>query len=202
MSTTAGADIRDLDARAVRATVALVSPVTAADLTRSTPCAGWTLGDLLAHMTAQHRGFAAAAAGDAGDLAHWQVRPLGDDPAGTYAAAAAEVVTAFHGDDVPERRFVLPELATGHTFPAAQAISFHFIDYVVHAWDVARSLDRPLEFDPDVLAAALAVARQVPDGERRHAPGAAFRPAVPAPPRAGPLDQVVAWLGRSPTWPA
>ena len=60
-------DIRDLDARAVRASVDVVEEITAVDLSRPTPCAGWTLGDLLAHMTVQHQGFAAAAAGRGAD---------------------------------------------------------------------------------------------------------------------------------------
>ena len=52
-------------------------------------------------------------------------------------------------------------------FPAAQAISFHFIDYLVHGWDVARSLGVDYELEPDLLAAALPVAQAVPDGEPR-----------------------------------
>ena len=56
-------DVRELDRRAVRASVDMVAKVTIEDLGRPTPCAGWTLADLLAHMTAQHRGFAAAAEG-------------------------------------------------------------------------------------------------------------------------------------------
>ena len=100
-------DIRELDRRAVLASVEVVSRVTAADLGRATPCAGWTLGDLLAHMTVQHHGF----------------------------------------------------------------------------------------------AAALRIAATVPDGPERLRPGAAFRPGLAAPAGAGPLDRVVALLGRSPNWP-
>ena len=48
-------------------------------------------------------------------------------------------------------------------FPARQAISFHFVDYVVHSWDVARTLDLPLDFEPALLDAALAVAKAVPE---------------------------------------
>jgi hypothetical protein len=68
----AGRDIVGLNARAVRASVQIVSQASAADLSRPTPCSDWTLGELLAHMTAQHEGFAAAAAGDGADLVHWQ----------------------------------------------------------------------------------------------------------------------------------
>src|SRR6266568_1980176 len=90
-------DMRELDAGAVLASVKVVSAVTAGDLGRPTPCAGWTLGDLLAHMTVQHDGFAAAAAGRGGDLTVWQAGaptedpaaedPAAEDPAAEYAAA-------------------------------------------------------------------------------------------------------------------
>jgi hypothetical protein len=34
--------------------------------------------------------------------------------------------------------FSLPEITTKITFPGRQAIGFHFVDYGVHAWDIAR----------------------------------------------------------------
>ena len=73
-------DITELDARAVRATVALVNQITPADLDRPTPCGPWNLGELLAHMIAQHHGFAASAHGGAADLADWQPAPPAADP--------------------------------------------------------------------------------------------------------------------------
>jgi uncharacterized protein (TIGR03083 family) len=54
------ADMVRLDASAVQASVQVVSQARAEDLARPTPCDGWTLTELLAHMTAQHNGFAAA----------------------------------------------------------------------------------------------------------------------------------------------
>ncbi|MFC8721703.1 maleylpyruvate isomerase family mycothiol-dependent enzyme, partial [Kitasatospora sp. NPDC057198] len=92
---TRAADIRTLDARALRAARSLVDRVGADQLDRPTPCGSWTLGQLLAHMTGQNHGFAAAARGDGRDLAHWADRPVGDDPAGVFAASAAEVAAAF-----------------------------------------------------------------------------------------------------------
>jgi uncharacterized protein (TIGR03086 family) len=194
--------IIDAHRRAVLASVEVVSRVTAADLGRDTPCAGWHLGDLLTHMTAQHRGFAAAAQGAGADLAAWQPRPLGDDPAGEYATAAHQVLDAFAADGVLARDFALPEITTARTFPGAEAITFHLVDYVAHGWDVARSLGLPYELDPEVLELALRIAKAVPDGESRLAPGAAFAPAVSVPENAPALDLVVALLGRSPAWPA
>jgi uncharacterized protein (TIGR03086 family) len=195
----AGRDIVGLDARAVRASVQIVSQASAADLSRPTPCSDWTLGELLAHMTAQHEGFAAAAAGDGADLVHWQTGAPVADPVGEYAAAAERVTAAFAAAGVLGGEFVLPEISPKLRFPAAEAIGFHFVDYVVHGWDVARALGRGYDLEPDVLAAALPIAQAVPDGERRRRPGAAFAPRVAAS-SGGPLGQIVALLGRQPDW--
>ncbi len=193
-------DLRAADERAVRASVAIVAKATPDDLGRSTPCSAWTLGDLLGHMIAQHRGFAAAAQGDGADLARWRVHPLGDDPAGAYAEAADGVLAAFAGPDVLERPFALPEFGPGASFKGARAVGFHFIDYVVHAWDVARSLDLPFELDDDLSDDALRIAAMVPGGDHRLQPGAAFAPVLPAPDGASPLDRILTALGRSPDW--
>ena len=190
--------IIDAHRRAVLASVDVVSRIGDGDLGRDTPCAGWHLGDLLAHMTVQHDGFAAAAKGLGADPAVWQPRPLGADPTGEYAAAAHRVLDAFAAPGVLAREFALPEISTAVTFPAERAIGFHLVDYVAHGWDVARSLGLPYQLDPDVLDIALRVAAAVPDGENRLAPGAAFAPALPVPEDAPALDRIVALLGRSP----
>jgi uncharacterized protein (TIGR03086 family) len=195
-------DLVAMDARAVRASVDVVARAGGADLHRPTPCTGWTLADLLAHMTAQHHGFAAAATGRGADPEAWRVRPLGPDPAATYAAAAEEVLAAFASEGVLTARFALPEFSTEATFSGRRAIGFHFVDYVVHTWDVARALNVAPDLPDDVVLAALPVAEAVPDGPGRRAPGAAFAPRRPVPPGATPMDRVLALLGRSPTWPA
>jgi uncharacterized protein (TIGR03086 family) len=194
------ADIRELDARAVRATIDVVEGVKPTDLSRPTPCSEWTLGDLLAHMTVQHKGFAAAAAGRGADLQVWKVSAPGPDPVADYAIASELVIAAFAEPGVLERGLALPEIMPGVEFPAPQAISFHFIDYVVHGWDVARALGQPFELDDDLVQAAVPVADAVPEGDRRLRPGAAFRPGVPTPDGASPLDRILAMLGRAPAW--
>jgi uncharacterized protein (TIGR03086 family) len=194
------ADVRDLDRRAVAASVEVVSRVTADDLGRPTPCSEWTLGQLLTHMTAQHLGFAAAAAGHGADPDAWKAAPLAGEPVLEYAAAADAVIAAFAEPSVLERRFQLPEIMPGMAFPAGQAISFHFIDYVVHGWDVARALGVSYELDAELAEAGLPVAQAVPCGASRLRPGAAFRPVLDAPAEADPLDRILTLLGRSPDW--
>ena len=97
-------DIVALDAQAVRASVELVARAHPADLARPTPCADWTLHGLIAHMAAQHYGFAAAAAGD-GDPARWRPRRLGRDPGADYRAAAAAALAAFAAPGSLDRQF-------------------------------------------------------------------------------------------------
>jgi uncharacterized protein (TIGR03086 family) len=196
-----GRDIVTLDAQAVRASIAVVSLVGAGDLVRATPCGDWTLAELIAHMTVQHDGFAAAAAGDGADLSRWQPRPPAANPVGEYLEAAARVLTAFGRHGVLDREFALPEISPDVRFPAVRAIGFHLVDYVVHGWDVARSLGRAYELEPELLAAALTIARKVPDGEPRRQPGAAFAPRVALASDGDVLDEIVALLGRRPGWP-
>jgi uncharacterized protein (TIGR03086 family) len=182
-------DLRSLDERAVRASVAVVAQVSTDDLSAPTPCDQWDLRHLLAHMTAQHRVFAAAAAGRETGL------PRTDNPIQAYAAAAEAVISAFAEPGVLERGFLLPEISP-RPVPAALAIGFHLVDYVAHGWDVAKTIGVPYEVPEDVLAAALPIAESVPDGESRRVPGAAFAPRVTEP--GGPaLDRFLALLGRS-----
>jgi uncharacterized protein (TIGR03086 family) len=197
-------DLRSPHRVAILASVDLVSAVTVDDLSRATPCAGWDLGDLLTHMTVQHRGFAAAARGHGAESAIWEPETVADavatHPAGSYAAAAAEVIDAFAGAGVLDAAFALPEFGPGATFPGSLAIGFHLVDYVVHGWDVARTMGQPFEVPADVVAAALPMALAVPDGQFRTAENAFFGPAVPSGDQADDLDRILAFLGRSPQW--
>ena len=96
--------------------------------------------------------------------------------------------------------FALPEFGPGATFPGARAIGFHFIDYVVHGWDVARSLGVAFELPSEVVAAVMPLALAAPDDGRRGT-GAPFMSAVPGSGEVGDLDRILAHLGRSPAWP-
>jgi uncharacterized protein (TIGR03086 family) len=197
-------DIRSFHRVAVMASVDIVDKVRPADLQRPTPCDGWNLAQLLAHMTVQHRGFAAAARGDGADLARWDVATVADavasDPAATYAAAATDVLEAFADDGVLEATFALPEFGPGAAFPGEQAIGFHFVDYVVHGWDVARAIDVPFTLPDEVISAVLPLVLAVPDGDFRTAPESPFARAIDAGEGVSELDGALLHLGRSPAW--
>ncbi|MEU2250634.1 TIGR03086 family metal-binding protein [Streptomyces sp. NPDC019224] len=192
-------DIIELDHVAALESVRLVGRANPGDWDRPTPCDAWTLLRLVEHMGAQHLGFAAAARGEGADAAAWAPRGAGNDPAAWYRGTARAVLDAFARPGAAERRFALPEISAGTTFPGVAAMGFHFIDCVVHSWDVAASLGLPLALPDEVVAAALPLALRVPGGAARERPDAAFRPALPVA-DGGPLARVLAALGRSPDW--
>ncbi|MCX5394417.1 TIGR03086 family metal-binding protein [Streptomyces sp. NBC_00094] len=195
-------DILELDRTAVLETVRLLEHATPEDWERPTPCAGWDLRRLVAHMAGQHHGFAAAAAGGGSDLAAWQDRPLGDHGLATYRASTEIVLGTFAEQGVLTREFSLPEISTELRFPATVAIGFHFLDYVVHGWDVAQALGVELNLSEKTAEAALLFALRVPDDERRLGPEAQFAPSLPAGAGKGSLDLILAALGRSTDWHA
>ncbi len=116
--------------------------------------------------------------------------------------AARDVLTAFADDAVLQASFALPEFGPNATFPGAIAIGFHFIDYVVHGWDVAESLGVAYTLPDDVVDAALPLALAVPDGDFREMADAPFARALddPAATSATKLDRILRHLGRSPDW--
>lgn len=188
---------------AVEASISVVAAVSPGDLARATPCEGWTLADLLTHMTAQHHGFATAARGLGADLDVWRTdrfaTAIDTDPVGTYTDAARDVLMAFSADRIDEAPFALPEFGQDVTVPGETAMGFHFVDYVVHGWDVAATLGIPFTLPDDVIAAVLPIVLAVPDGQFRDAADSPFAPALE---QTGGDDfaRILRHLGRRPDW--
>ncbi|GGN73135.1 TIGR03086 family protein [Streptomyces albiflavescens] len=198
--TTTGPDIVELDRIAVHESLRVVGLARETDWERDTPCAGWTLRRLVAHMAAQHHGFAAAARGAGHEEAYWREPEDMSDPARTYRGAATTVLAAFAEPGVGEREFVLSGLGGG--FPGRVAVGFHFIDYVVHAWDVAATLGVGLDLPGHVLEAGLAVARRVPTDPAGRGASFAFASALQVTAGADSLEEALRLLGRDPEkWP-
>lgn len=164
-----------------------------------TPCTEWDLRQLVEHMILDNRGFTAAARGDVSDRSVWSDRSFGPDLRVEYARSAGDVMTAFA---TPVDRFWLPRINDAVTFPAAQAISFHLLDYLVHGWDVAAAIGYPVAFEKDLLDAVQEIGdREVLNGPNRLRPGASFQPALEPEATESKQDRLLRTLGRSPSWP-
>ncbi|WP_433326054.1 TIGR03086 family metal-binding protein [Spirillospora sp. CA-294931] len=194
------ADFRELDRRAADLYLEAVAHVTPEQLRLPTPCADWTVHGLLRHQVSQDEGFAAAARGEGETLSVWRNGLLGDDPYGAAKRSLALVTEAFGEDGVLEREFVLPEVRQGGGFPARLAISFHFVDLVVHAWDVAAAVGAAWEPDAALVEAALKVAAIVPSDPETRGPGLSFDQVSPVPAGAPGKDELLGALGRDPGW--
>ncbi|MEV7773002.1 TIGR03086 family metal-binding protein [Kitasatospora sp. NPDC086791] len=218
MSAAARPGIVELHARSLELAAEVVDAVRPERLDLPTPCAGWTLRRLLAHVVGQQQGFAAAARGAGPDLALWADAPIGEglpgeDPAGAFRRTAVELTAAFREAAAADRRVWLPELLTTAPIPLDRAVGFHLLDTLVHAWDVAAALGTgagvgaAVEREEALIAALVAVAEAVPDTPEARAPGRAFGPGLPpgegeaAGVGAGRFERVLAMLGRDPAWP-
>jgi len=137
------------------------------DLGRPTPCAGWSLAELLAHMIGQHRGFAEAVRKL--DAPREAYLPVSYDPA-AWRGSVDELTAAFAGADLRAAAVAVELTAT--PLPVGQLVAAQLLDTVVHTWDIAQSVG--VDFTPpdDLLAATAAIAAAIPD--RAFGPGRAF----------------------------
>ena len=94
----------------------------------------------------------------------------------------------------------LMEVREYGSFPRRTALTFHLLDCVIHAWDLARAIDVPYEPPPDLVEQAFALARGIPDTDTARGPGAAFERSVKVPGDAADFDQLLGLLGRNPDW--
>lgn len=184
--------IIDLHRRATEAVRPIVAQIKPTDWDSPTPCAGWDLRTLMAHMIGQDQGFAVAALADVTVDAFAPRSPSIE----AHTACANLVVAAFAAAD-PTRQVLLPEF-NGRRFPLENVIGFHLLDTLVHGWDVATTLGIQVDYDEDLLAAVQAQAEQVPDGPVRTAPDAAFAPVLSG--NFTGWARTLALLGRDPNY--
>lgn len=148
MSTTSR-DPRTLLPRAMAEFDARVRGVPADAWQRPTPCAAWSVGDVVNHMVYECRWTPHLLRGDAmsdvgdrydGDL-------LGDDPLSAWAEAAhaaREAATAATLDETIHASF--GDISGGFYLWQLSA------EYLVHGWDVARGAGGDERFDPELVS--------------------------------------------------
>lgn len=168
----------DLDRRSLAVIDEMLAGASAADLERPTPCAGWSLADLLRHQIGENHGFAQAVHEGRATAQTWASGAAATDLFAGYRESVGVVLEAFGTPDLVERQLTIHDFGT---FPGGVAVTMHLIDTVVHGWDVAASLGVAYRPDPEAVAACLPMAEQIPDTDGSRGPGRSFSRAVAEP---------------------
>ena len=118
-----------------------------------TPCTQWDVRALVNHVVGANRRYTLLLHGAATDEveATRAVDHLGDDPAASFAATAAELEAAFSEPGAMARTAC--HRAGERT--GAQLLEMRVLDIAVHTWDLARAIRAGESLDPDVVAFAL-----------------------------------------------
>lgn len=151
--------------------VDVLTNVTEDHLIASTPCAEYSVGDVLHHVGGLAVAFAAAARKDRGPLTGraWT------DP------SAWQGMTQIAAMDMPGEAVGMVALT----------------EVVIHGWDLAHATGQAYDVDPGIAEAVLAnVAQLAAQGPVE----GLFGPAVPIADDAPVLDRIIALSGRDPAW--
>ncbi|MBV8179164.1 MAG: TIGR03086 family protein [Mycobacterium sp.] len=184
-------DFRDfyaMDAGALNDLRFDVGSVTDAELQLPTPCGGWDVEDLIAHMDAEHEAI---------------LEPLTDalapdpDVRTAFDKSATRWITAFGRHR--SATVLVPKFGT--ELPVKSVLAAHFMDMLVHRLDLAHARGKIAHIADEWISVALGVARAIPaDSPLRNPSSPAYSYSSPVSiVRDAPLlDQLVAALGRNP----
>jgi uncharacterized protein (TIGR03086 family) len=158
-----------------------------------TPCADWTVRDLVNHVTQESLWTVPLMEGatleEVGDRFEGDV--LGEDPIGS-ALAAASAATASVESALPRGGTV--HLSFGETTSAEYAMQLA-ADHLVHGWDLAAATGGDMTMDADLVRA---VADWFDDREEAYRDGGAIASRRPLTGEA--QADLLARFGRDPTW--
>jgi uncharacterized protein (TIGR03086 family) len=177
---------------AIQTTRGVLAGVTREQLGLPTPCASWTVADVINHVVGGQYFFAASMRGET---------PSSDRPdfaAGDFVAAfedgSAASLAAFGVDGAMERTVHLPF----GDMPGSVVVGLAATDTFTHAWDVARATGQPSDLAPELAAGLLERIKVGLPPEVRGADGEApFGPEQEAPAGSSNADQLAAFLGRN-----
>ncbi|HJV08760.1 MAG TPA: TIGR03086 family metal-binding protein [Acidimicrobiales bacterium] len=178
--------------RALLHTGRIVVGVRPDQLRLPTPCADWDVRLLLNHIIGGNYTMAEAARGGRADPAGDMDDHTRPDPGSNYIASADAALAAWAEPGAMERKV---HMAFGD-IPAPAAVSIHFLDVVVHGWDLARATGQDATIEADLAAEALDISHGLLSPELRAA--GVFGPEVPIS-EDNPLhDRLAAFMGRRP----
>ncbi|MFC8850036.1 MULTISPECIES: TIGR03086 family metal-binding protein [unclassified Micromonospora] len=180
----------ELLADAAPRAVAVVRAIPDDQFDLPTPCADYSVRELLNHLFHAVVNFQTMAARQPVDLTD-EADLLTDGWRERFAAEAERLVRAWVDPAA------LEGVSPGMGLPQETVGDMAVTDLTVHAWDLARATGQPYEAAPATIAALDAYMDRM--GEAGQQTGA-FAAPVEAPPTATGLDRVVARMGRDPGW--
>ena len=162
---------------------AVLRRLTEEDLSRPTPCAEYTVGDVGQHLV-RSMVLLASVAGQQIDT------PATGTPDATVAATAGAALAAWR------HRGLDGSVAVGRSvLPASLAVEIIPLELLVHGWDIAHATGYDIDVTPEVAAYVLDRARELITEDKR---GRSFAAEVPAGAEATVLQRLIAFTGRAP----
>lgn len=158
----------------------------------STPCASWTVTDVLNHMVGTQRLFVALAAGETPTRAPVEV--TADDYMAQLEDATDASLAAMRAAEGEGRTFTLPFGELSHDRFAKVAAT----DVLTHSWDIAKATGQSTDLAPQLAETLLANVRSLATENFRGPDGQAFwADEQPVPADAPAADRLAAFLGRT-----
>jgi uncharacterized protein (TIGR03086 family) len=179
----------DLDRRAALGTAAVIDATSRDQYASPTPCHGWTVHDLLAHLIAGNVKYVEIGRGKEWARGAPDV-VLDDDPGAMYRRTGDVMLEAWEQPGVLDRDTALP-VGRGR---AELALYLHLGETLVHGWDLARATGQLGPWDSEVVEACLAQFKSWLPAQRPA--GSPFSDAGAVSPDAAPIDRLAAYLGR------
>ncbi len=185
----------DLD-QALTTFESMVAAVRHDHLAAATPCAEWSVRDLLGHMVCVARRIAVVGRGEPGANVALIVHDVPDsDWLAAWRGAATEARDVWRNDPDLLAAIVHPPFGD---MPGAAAAIVYVTGVLVHAWDLATAVGADPVWDDAVVLAGLGCVHGGFEADGR-SDELTFDDAVPASEDAPVIARLVAFCGRRPT---
>ncbi|MCW2601587.1 MAG: hypothetical protein JWM02_3416 [Frankiales bacterium] len=172
---------------------AVLERVAPEDWERPSPCPGWSARALTGHVLTVLDSATTVMRGSSFDWSSAAEPAVvaGEDPLAAFRQRRAAARAALQDADLEEEM----ETPLGPMLVRTR-VAFPAMDLHLHAWDLGRTINVPVEIADDVARFAHAAVDPMPVEMVRSY--AVFGPEVPAPADATTTEALMAWTGRQP----
>ncbi len=177
--------------QAIDSTRRVVAGVAAEQFSDDTPCASWTVAELIDHIVGAQIFFSSAIEGIAAP--ETGADPSAGDYLASYDEASAGLLAALSVDGIMQKTISMPF----GDMPGSAVTGIVANDVFVHGWDLARATGQSTDLAPELAGLFLERSRASLQESLRGDEGAPFGHECQAPDGACKADQLAAFLGRS-----